>query len=74
VITTLLSEPGTAVHATCPAGTRLAGGGYTSQPAVNGSDEPIDFVIANHPSADRANTWSAQLLKGRVRARALCLK
>jgi hypothetical protein len=67
------SSSGGDSYATCPAGTQLAGGGYEGSPVVNGIDNPVDVLAANTPSTTIPNTWGARMLRGTVRAFAMCV-
>ncbi|MFI1721815.1 hypothetical protein [Streptomyces sp. NPDC020489] len=56
--------------ATCPAGTQLLAGGYTSTPATNGLGQYVDDVDTNSPNTD--NSWLAKMAIGTAQALALC--
>ncbi|MBV9452343.1 MAG: hypothetical protein JO345_41295 [Streptosporangiaceae bacterium] len=69
-----VSAPGGDTYATCPAGTQLAGGGYNSVTfARTGIGDAADALTANTPSTIIPNTWGAKLLKGTLRAYAMCV-
>ncbi|MEV8017444.1 hypothetical protein AB0O76_14085 [Streptomyces sp. NPDC086554] len=75
VVSGELAKGGKLSRATCPKGTQLGGGGYSSSPVINGLGWPtFDFVIANAPSKSTPNSWSARMLKGTASAYALCYK
>ncbi|MFI1377613.1 hypothetical protein ACH4UY_37180 [Streptomyces longwoodensis] len=56
--------------ATCPAGTQVLAGGYTSAPATNGLGQYVDDVDTNSPGTD--NSWLAKMAIGTAQAFALC--
>jgi hypothetical protein len=69
-----VSGPGGDAYATCPSGTQLAGGGYNSVTfARNGFGDAADALAANTPSTTQPNTWGARLLKGTLKAYAMCV-
>ncbi|MEU9593760.1 hypothetical protein AB0D84_29140 [Streptomyces sp. NPDC048193] len=69
-----ISEPGGFSRATCPAGTQLVGGGYDARHTVNGVNNVTDGLVVFAPEPLKANTWTAQMLSGQVRAFAMCAK
>lgn len=70
VVTSAWSASKTAVTATCPQGTSLAGGGYDSQPAHTGNGAIADAVNTNAPSP--SNGWTVKMDIGKVQAYAMC--
>lgn len=60
------------VTASCPAGTRVVGGGYQeTEVETNGFGHVITKIIANAPAVDGTG-WTVRVSKGQVRAYALC--
>ncbi|XXZ47585.1 hypothetical protein AAGT00_01095 (plasmid) [Streptomyces cavourensis] len=66
------SGDGQASTATCPSGTKVANGGFFANTFhyANGGTM-YDAVRASYPSSSGSG-WSAQLVKGKVQALALC--
>lgn len=70
-----VSAPAGDSYATCPSGTQLAGGGYNSLTfARTGLGDAADALAANTPSTTQPNTWGARLLRGTLRAYAMCVR
>ncbi|MFG3379385.1 hypothetical protein [Streptomyces sp. NPDC047999] len=66
------SADGQAVKATCPSGTRVAGGGFFSNVFHYANGGTIyDYVRSSSPSR-AGDGWLAQQVKGKVQAVALC--
>jgi hypothetical protein len=61
-------------RATCPAGTRLIGGGHDARLVTNPAlgEMVVDDIELNAPDASVANTWQTQAHRGPTRAFALC--
>ncbi|WP_200263753.1 hypothetical protein [Streptomyces sp. HSG2] len=65
---------GRASKATCPTGTRVAGGGHYSHSFPHRGGGPIhDYVRTSSPSGS-GDGWIVRQLKGEVRALALCVR
>ncbi|MFF8882078.1 hypothetical protein [Streptomyces flaveolus] len=67
-----VSEPGGFSRATCPAGTQIVGGGYDARHVVNGANNVVDGLVVFAPDPQKANTWTAQMYSGQIRAFAMC--
>ncbi|EDY50465.1 hypothetical protein [Streptomyces clavuligerus] len=72
VVASEWSADGQPAVATCPAGTRLTGGGQDARLRLNNAGDPIDGVTADLPDPDQPNSWRVQLHFGQARAFAMC--
>lgn len=67
------SEPGQPSAARCPGGMGVLNGGFQAVTfARSGGGDPYDRVTVNAPFKD-GKGWSAMLMTGKVRARAVCV-
>ncbi|CAL2071795.1 conserved exported protein of unknown function [Streptomyces murinus] len=67
------SESGGPSEARCPEGMRVLNGGYNAVSfSQSNGGEPYDGIQANAPLAD-GKGWFADLMTGRVQARAVCV-